>query len=76
MQRLSFVMIHCSIKCKTMSNKEVQELAERLRDGLAVAEQRMLEEKALRNQDVIVCDDNDNIQRIPAKELIAETATV
>ncbi len=42
-----------------MSNKEVQELAERLRD-----------------QDVIVCDDNDNIQRIPAKELIAETATV
>jgi hypothetical protein len=59
-----------------MSNKEVQELAEKLRDGLAVAEQRMLEEKALRNQDVIVCDDNDNIQRIPAKELIAETATV
>lgn len=59
-----------------MSNKEVQELAERLRDGLAVAEQRMLEEKALRNQDVIVCDDNDNIQRIPAKELLAETATV
>mgnify|MGYP006896783994 CR=1 FL=1 len=59
-----------------MSNKEVQELAEKLRDGLAVAEQRMLEEKALRDQDVIVCDDNDNIQRIPAKELIAETATV
>jgi hypothetical protein len=59
-----------------MSNKEVQELAERLRDGLAIAEQRMLEEKALRGQDVIVCDDNDNIQRIPAKELIAETATL
>ena len=59
-----------------MSNKEVRDLAERLRDGLAIAEQRMLEEKALRNQDVIVCDDNDNIQRIPAKELIAETATV
>ena len=59
-----------------MSNKEVQDLAERLRDGLAIAEQRMLEEKALRNQDVIVCDDNDNIQRIPAKELISETATV
>ena len=59
-----------------MSNKEVQELAERLRDGLAIAEQRMLEEKALRNQDVIVCDENDNIQRIPAKELISETTTV
>ena len=59
-----------------MSNKEVQDLAERLRDGLAIAEQKMLEEKALRGQDVIVCDDNDNIQRIPAKELLAETATV
>lgn len=59
-----------------MSNKEVQDLAERLRDGLAIAEQRMLEEKALRGQDVIVCDENDNIQRIPAKELISETTTV
>lgn len=59
-----------------MSNKEVQDLAERLRDGLAIAEQKMLEEKALRGQDVIVCDDNDEIQRIPAKELIAETATL
>ena len=59
-----------------MSNKEVQDLAERLRDGLAIAEQRMLEEKALRGLDVIVCDENDNIQRIPAKELISETTTV
>lgn len=56
-----------------MSNKEVQELAERLRLGLEVAEQRMLEEKALRGEDIIVCDDNDNIERIPAKELIADT---
>ena len=76
MQRRLFATIHCSIKFKTMSNKEVQELAEKLREGLAIAEQRMLEEKALRNQDVIVCDDNDNIQRIPAKELIAETLTL
>ena len=59
-----------------MSNKEVRDLAERLRDGLAIAEQKMLEEKALRGQDVIVCDDNDNIQRIPAKELIAEASTL
>ena len=33
---------------------------------------RRHEEKALRGQDVIICDDNDNIQRISAKELIAE----
>ena len=59
-----------------MSNKEVQELAEKLRVGLAIAERRMLEEKALRGQDIIVCDNNDNIQRIPAKELIAEAASL
>ena len=59
-----------------MSNKEVQELAEKLRDGLAVAEQRMLEEKALRGEDIIVSSDGKTIQRIPAKELLAETATL
>ena len=53
-----------------MSNKEVQELSERLRNGLEIAERRMLEEKALRGQDVIVCDANNNIQRIPAKQLL------
>ncbi|MBR1410898.1 MAG: hypothetical protein IJ580_07360 [Prevotella sp.] len=53
-----------------MSNKEVQELAEKLKDDLELAEQQMLEEKALRGQDVIVCDANNNIQRIPAKQLL------
>ena len=66
-------MNYCFREYKNMSNKEVQELAERLRLGLEVAEQRMLEEKALRGEDIIVCDDNDNIERIPAKELIADT---
>ena len=59
-----------------MSNKEVQELAEKLRDGLAVAEQRMLEDKAIRGEDIIVSSDGKTIQRIPAKELLAETATL
>ena len=54
-----------------MSNKEVLALAERIRDGLEIAEREMLEEKALRGQDVIVCDDNNNIQRIPASQVIA-----
>ena len=68
-------MNYCFREYKNMSNKEVQELAERLRLGLEVAEQRMLEEKALRGEDIIVCDDNDNIERIPAKELIADINT-
>ena len=54
-----------------MSNKEVQALAERIKEGLEIAEREMLEEKALRGQDVIVCDDNNNIQRIPASQVIA-----
>lgn len=53
-----------------MSNKEVHELAEKLKGGLELAEQEMLQEKALRGQDVIVCDDNNNIKRIPAKQLL------
>ena len=53
-----------------MSNKEVQALAEKIREGLDIAEREMLEEKALRGQDVVVCDDNNNIQRIPASQLL------
>ena len=54
-----------------MSNKEVQALAEKIRVGLDIAEREMLEEKALRGQDVVICDDNNNIQRIPASQVIA-----
>ena len=38
-----------------MTNKEIQEFNEKLRRGLELAEKRMLQEKALRNQDVVVC---------------------
>ena len=55
---------------QTMSNKEVQALAEKIREGLEIAEREMLEEKALRGQDIVVCDDNNNIQRIPASQLL------
>ena len=65
-----FLIIHYTKLFKAMSNKEVQELAEKLKDDLELAEQQMLEEKALRGQDVIVCDANNNIQRIPAKQLL------
>ena len=54
-----------------MSNKEVRELSDKIRHGLELAEKRMLEEKALRNQDVIVCDAYNNIQRIPARQVLA-----
>lgn len=54
-----------------MSNKEIKDFSEKLRRGLEIAEKRMLEEKALHGQDVIVCDAHNNIQRIPAREVLA-----
>ena len=53
-----------------MSNKEVEEFSEKLRSGLEIAEKRMLEEKALRGEDIIVSSDGKTIERIPAKQLL------
>ncbi len=55
-----------------MSNKEIQEFNEKLRHGLEIAEKRMLQEKALRNEDVIVCGDDNVIRHIPARQVIEE----
>ena len=55
-----------------MSNKEIQEFNEKLRRGLEIAEKRMLQEKALRGKDVVVCGSDQIIRRIPAKQVIAE----
>ena len=54
-----------------MSEQEIKELEEKLISGLQLAERRMLEEKALHGEDVIVCKDGETIQRIPAKEALA-----
>ena len=53
-----------------MSNKEILDFHEKLKQGLEIAEQRMLEEKALRNEDVIVSSDGKTIERIPARQLL------
>ena len=61
-----------------MSNKEVKNftrkletgLHEKIKEGLKIAERRMLEEKALRGEDIIVSSDGKTIERIPAKQLL------
>ena len=53
-----------------MSNKEVKEFSEKLRYGLEIAERRMIEEKALRGEDIIVSSDGKTIERIPARQLL------
>ena len=50
-----------------MSEKEILELQDKLDRGLKLAERRMLQEKALRDEDIIVCGDDGVIRRIPAK---------
>ena len=54
------------------TNQEMREFSEKLKRDLEIAEKRMLKEKALRGQDVIVCDENNNIRRIPAGEVISK----
>lgn len=53
-----------------MSDKDAQILTEKLQYGLNIAERRMLEEKALHGQDIVVCASDDTIERVPASEAI------
>ena len=53
-----------------MSNKEIAEFGEKLQYGLDLAERRMLEEKALHGEDIVVCGDDNIIKRVPAKEAL------
>lgn len=54
-----------------MSDNEKKEFSEKLKYGLELAERRMLEEKALHNEDIIVSPDGVTIQRIPAAQILA-----
>ena len=57
-----------------MSDKEVREFMVKLDAGLKLAEKRMLQEKALRNETVVIYSEEKGIQHIPAKQIIAENA--
>jgi len=51
-----------------MTNKE---FSEKLKAGIELAGKRMLKEKAMRGEDIIVSADGKTIQRIPASQVIA-----
>ncbi len=70
MQKTSFTKNHYLLKYRTMSNKEVKDFSEIVRNGLEIAERRMLEEKALHDEDIIVSPDGKTFQRIPARQLL------
>ena len=56
-----------------MSENECEELRKKFDEGLALAHQRMLKEKALHDECIVVYDpDVDDIVRIPAKKALEE----
>jgi hypothetical protein len=57
-----------------MSEQEIKEFEEKLNIGLRLAEERMLQEKALHDECVVVQTMDGTIQRIPAKEAISSLA--
>ena len=56
-----------------MSNEE---FSKKLKYGLELAEKRMLQEKALRGEDVIVSRDGKTILRIPARQILKENPSL
>ena len=50
-----------------MSNEE---FSDKLKAGIELAGKRMLEEKALLGEDLIVSSDGKTIERIPARQLL------
>lgn len=54
-----------------MSEQEIKEFEEKLTAGLRLAEERMLKEKALHDESVVVQTMDGTIQCIPAKEAMS-----
>lgn len=54
-----------------MSNKEVKNFTQKLETGLRLAEKRMLEEKALHDETIVVSTAEGGFEYIPAKEVLA-----
>lgn len=54
-----------------MSNKEIEAYLKTIEEGFIESERILLKEKAAKNEPVINCDENGNIVRIPAKDIIA-----
>lgn len=53
-----------------MSDEEREELSRKLHYGLALAERKMLEEKALRNENVIQGTPDGKITVVPARKVL------
>lgn len=59
-----------------MSDKEVKEFMNLLDAGLKLAEERMLQEKSLRGENIVIYTEEKGIQHIPASQIIAENTVL
>jgi hypothetical protein len=57
-----------------MSEKEILDLQDKIDQGLQLAEERMLQEKALHDECVVVQTMDGTIQHIPAKQAMSSLA--
>lgn len=56
-----------------MNEEEFAEMQRKVETGLAIAHERMLKEKALRDESIVVYDpETDSIVRIKARDIISE----
>ncbi|MBE6319116.1 MAG: hypothetical protein E7081_09125 [Bacteroidales bacterium] len=55
-----------------MSDKEINEFVDKLDAGLKLAEERMLQEKSLHGENVVIYTEDKGIQHIPASQLIMD----
>ena len=55
-----------------MSDKEIKEFIDKLDAGVKLAEERMLKEKSLKGDNVVVYTEGKGIHHIPASQIIAE----
>ena len=53
-----------------MSNEE---FSRKIKAGIELAGKRMIADKALHGEDVIICDSDNVIKRIPAKQFVTTT---
>lgn len=71
-----FAILWFSIKLNLMSDKEVNELIEKIDAGLKLAEERMLKEKSLRGETIVVYKENEGIHRVPASQILEQYKTM
>ncbi len=54
-----------------MSNKDAQDFFNKLDEGLALAEQNMLHDKASRGESIVYSDKDGNIKHVLASDVLA-----